>query len=118
MEERIQDCYPKIFGVCTAVGATHYETFDGQGFIFQGMCVSYLLVGLCEETQNLVGCQVLVQKGNLSDSLVSSITVVTVKVYNKTISISREHPGKIMVSLGNDPLSFHHTVHLIPNLIP
>lgn len=77
-------------------------------------CVSYLLVGLCEDTQNLVGFQVLAQNGHRSDNLISSITVVTVKVYNKTISISREHPGKIMVSLGNDPLSFHHILHLIP----
>lgn len=60
-------------------------------------CVSYVLVGLCEDNQNLVGCQVLVQKGDICDNLVSSITVVTVKVYNKTISISREHRGKIMI---------------------
>ncbi|XP_077048615.1 uncharacterized protein LOC129133812 [Agelaius phoeniceus] len=59
-------------------------------------CVSYVLVGLSEDTQNLVGCQVLVQNGHLSDNLVSSIAVVTVKVYKKTISISREHAGKIM----------------------
>ncbi|RMC09518.1 hypothetical protein DUI87_13670 [Hirundo rustica rustica] len=96
VEEGIQGCYPKIFGVCTAVGATHYKSFDGKRFIFQGTCV-YLLVGLCEDTPNLVGFQVLVQNGHQSDNLMSSIAMVTVKVYNKTISISREHPGKIMI---------------------
>ncbi|RMC09520.1 hypothetical protein DUI87_13672 [Hirundo rustica rustica] len=96
VEEGIQGCYPKIFGVCTAVGATHYKSFDGKRFIFQGTCV-YLLVGLCEDTPNLVGFQVLVQNGHRSDNLMSSIAMVTVKVYNKTISISREHPGKIMI---------------------
>lgn len=34
VEEGIQDCYPKSFGVCTAVGATHYETFGERRFIF------------------------------------------------------------------------------------
>ncbi|XP_058716079.1 IgGFc-binding protein-like isoform X1 [Poecile atricapillus] len=95
VEEGIQECYPKIFGVCSAVGATHSKTFDGKRFILQGTCV-YLLVGLCEDTQNLVGFQVLVQNGHQSDNLTSSIAVVTVKVYNKTISINRDHPGKIM----------------------
>lgn len=65
-----------------------------------------------------MGFQVLVQNGHWSDNLMSSIAMVTVKVYNKTIIISREHHGKITVSLRNDPLSFHHILYLIPNVIP
>ncbi|NXP27814.1 FCGBP protein, partial [Scytalopus superciliaris] len=92
----IQGCYPQVLGVCSAVGATHYKTFDGGRFIFQGTCV-YLFVGLCEDTPNLVGFQVLVQNGRRGNRLLSTIAMVTVKVYNKTIGISREHPGKIMI---------------------
>ncbi|XP_058716081.1 IgGFc-binding protein-like isoform X2 [Poecile atricapillus] len=108
VEEGIQECYPKIFGVCSAVGATHSKTFDGKRFILQGTCV-YLLVGLCEDTQNLVGFQVLVQNGHQSDNLTSSIAVVTVKVYNKTISINRDHPGKIMTDEQMVNLPYHYS---------
>ncbi|XP_071435827.1 IgGFc-binding protein [Pithys albifrons albifrons] len=97
MEKGIQGCYPKVFGVCSAVGATHYKTFDSARFIFQGTCV-YLFAGLCEGIPNLVGFQVLVQNGHWHDKLLSTIAMVTVKVYNKTIRISWEHPGKIMIN--------------------
>ncbi|PKU28068.1 hypothetical protein llap_21629 [Limosa lapponica baueri] len=56
VEEGIQGCYPKSQGTCTAVGATHYETFDGGRFVFQGTCV-YQMVGLCEKTPGLVDFQ-------------------------------------------------------------
>lgn len=57
-------------------------------------CLSYLLVGLCEDTQNLLGFQVLVQNGLQSNNLMLSIAMVTVNIYNKAISISREHHWK------------------------
>ncbi|NXE85673.1 FCGBP protein, partial [Cochlearius cochlearius] len=97
VEDGIQGCYPKSYGTCTAVGATHYETFDGGRFIFQGTCV-YQLTGLCDKSRGLVDFQVLVQNGRWDGQLLASIALVKVKVYGKTIVISQEHPGKIMVN--------------------
>ncbi|KAF1482670.1 IgGFc-binding protein, partial [Eudyptula minor novaehollandiae] len=97
VEDGIQDCYPKSYGTCAAVGATHYESFDGGKFIFQGTCM-YQFTGLCRKSQGLVDFQVLVQNGHQDDKSLSSIALVTVKVYGKNIVISQEHPGKIMIN--------------------
>ncbi|NXK01259.1 FCGBP protein, partial [Corythaixoides concolor] len=107
VEDGIQDCYPKSYGTCAAVGATHYESFDGGKFIFQGTCV-YQLAGLCQKSRGLVDFQVLVQNGRHDDNLLSSIALVVVKVYGKTVAISREHPGKITVDEQLVNLPYHH----------
>ncbi|XP_076216831.1 IgGFc-binding protein isoform X3 [Aptenodytes patagonicus] len=97
VEDGIQDCYPKSYGTCVAAGATHYESFDGGKFIFQGTCM-YQFTGLCKKSQGLVEFQVLVQNGHKDDKSLSSIALVTVKVYSKNIVISQKHPGKIMIN--------------------
>ncbi|KAM6188764.1 IgGFc-binding protein [Sarcoramphus papa] len=96
VEDGIQNCYPKSYGTCTAVGTTHYESFDGGKFIFQGTCI-YQLAGLCKKSQGLADFQVLVQNGRRTDKVLSSIALVMVKVYGKNIVISQEHPGKITI---------------------
>ncbi|NWW84806.1 FCGBP protein, partial [Rhynochetos jubatus] len=96
VEEGIQDCYPKSYGTCTAAGATHYQSFDGGRFIFQGTCL-YQFTGLCKKSQGLVDFQVLVQNGRQDEELLSSISLVMVKVYGKNIVISQEHPSKITI---------------------
>ncbi|XP_010128119.1 PREDICTED: IgGFc-binding protein-like, partial [Chlamydotis macqueenii] len=107
VEDGIQDCYPKSYGTCSAVGATHYESFDGRRFIFQGTCM-YQFAGLCKKTQDLVDFQVLVQNGRQDNTHLSSITLVMVKVYSKTIVISQEQPGKITINDQLVNLPYHH----------
>ncbi|NXY78981.1 FCGBP protein, partial [Glareola pratincola] len=97
VEEGIQDCYPKSYGTCAAVGTTHYESFDGGRFIFQGTCI-YQMAGLCEKSRGLVDFQVLVQNGHQDDRPLAPIALVMVKVYGKNIVISQKHPGKITVN--------------------
>ncbi|OWK49685.1 hypothetical protein RLOC_00000140 [Lonchura striata] len=69
-----------------------------KGGVSSRGCVSYLLVGLCEDTQNLVGFQVLVQNGHQSDNLTLSIAVVTVKSLQQNHQHQQEHRGKIMTN--------------------
>ena len=116
VEDGIQDCYPKSYGTCTAAGTTHYESFDGGKFIFQGTCM-YQLAGLCKKSQGLVDFQVLVQNGRRADKVLSPVALVMVKVYGKNIVISQEHPGKITVSFANVSLSNLHVLHF-PLLTP
>ncbi|NXC37854.1 FCGBP protein, partial [Penelope pileata] len=97
VKDGVQGCYPKSFGVCTAVGTTHYKSFDGRRFVFQGTCV-YQLVGLCQRSLGLVDFQVLVQNGLQDDQSPFAIALVKVKVYGKSIEISQKHPNKITVN--------------------
>ncbi|NXX13323.1 FCGBP protein, partial [Podargus strigoides] len=108
VEKGIQGCYPESYGTCAAVGTTHYETFDGGKFVFQGTCV-YLFTGLCEKNQGLVDFQVLVQNGRHDKELLSSIALVVVKVYGKDIAISQDHPGKIMINDRLVNLPYHQS---------
>lgn len=112
VEDGVQGCYPKRYGTCAATGATHYESFDGGKFIFQGTCM-YQFAGLCQKNQGLVDFQVLVQNGRQDKELLASVALVMVKVYGKTIVISQEHPGKIMVSLANVSLPNLHVLHFL-----
>ncbi|NXV53498.1 FCGBP protein, partial [Uria aalge] len=107
VEEGIQDCYPKSYGTCAAVGATHYESFDGGRFVFQGTCI-YQMAGLCEKSRGLVDFQVLVQNGHQDERPLSSIALVMVKVYGKNIVISQKHPGKITINGQLVNLPYHH----------
>nr|XP_038028058.1 IgGFc-binding protein isoform X2 [Anas platyrhynchos] len=107
VEQGIQDCYPTSYGNCTAYGTTHYKDFDGGRFIFQGTCV-YQFTGLCKKTQDLVDFQVLVQNGQHNNQLLSSIALVKVKVYGKSIVISQKDPNKITVNNQLANLPYHH----------
>ncbi|KAI6059426.1 IgGFc-binding protein [Aix galericulata] len=107
VEQGIQDCYPTSYGNCTAYGTMHYKDFDGGRFIFQGTCV-YQFTGLCKKTQDLVDFQVLVQNGQHNSQLLSSIALVKVKVYGKSIVISKKDPNKITVNNQLANLPYHH----------
>ncbi|XP_073179617.1 IgGFc-binding protein-like [Lepidochelys kempii] len=97
VENGIQNCYPVSYGTCSASGDPHYISFDRKKFDFQGTCL-YQFAGLCNNNQDLVDFQVLVQNDHRGSQVVSFTKVVQVKVYEVDIVISRENPGRVMVN--------------------
>uniref|UniRef100_A0A8C3F1G4 VWFD domain-containing protein n=1 Tax=Chrysemys picta bellii TaxID=8478 RepID=A0A8C3F1G4_CHRPI len=106
VENGIQNCYPSSYGTCSASGDPHYTSFDGQRFDFQGSC-QYQLAGRCQEREELVDFQVLVQNDHRSHRAVSFIKAVEVRVYGLNITVSRDYPGRFLLngSLINLPYS-------------
>ncbi|TFJ96904.1 histone deacetylase complex subunit SAP30L [Platysternon megacephalum] len=106
VENGIQNCYPSSYGTCSASGDPHYTSFDGHRFDFQGSC-QYHLAGRCQEREELVDFQVLVQNDHRSHRAVSFIKAVEVRVYGVNITVSRDYPGRFLLngSLINLPYS-------------
>uniref|UniRef100_A0A8C4YAJ1 IgGFc-binding protein n=1 Tax=Gopherus evgoodei TaxID=1825980 RepID=A0A8C4YAJ1_9SAUR len=91
------NCYPTGYASCIASGDPHYTSFDGHRFDFQGSCL-YQLAGRCQEREELVDFQVLVQNDNRGLRAVSFTRAVEVRVYGVNITVSRDYPGRVLVN--------------------
>ncbi|XP_074837549.1 IgGFc-binding protein-like [Carettochelys insculpta] len=91
------NCYPSSYASCTASGDPHYTSFDGHRFNFQGSC-QYQLAGRCQDREELVDFQVLVQNANKGFQAVSYTRAVEVRVYGMNITLSRDYPGRVLVN--------------------
>lgn len=91
-------CVPKPkMGSCWASGDPHYRTFDGQRFDFMGTC-TYVIAKNCGENSRLTAFEVHAQNENRGSHRVSYVGVVTVKVYDTTITAVRSESGRVRVS--------------------
>ncbi|XP_070620019.1 IgGFc-binding protein-like isoform X1 [Erythrolamprus reginae] len=95
IDNGIQDCYSLSFATCSVMGNHHYITFDGQKYDFTGTCL-YQLVGLCAKDPALTPFAIRIQNSQGRKILPFS-SVMTLEVYNMTITISQDHPDTIQV---------------------
>uniref|UniRef100_A0A8U8BMI3 Uncharacterized protein n=1 Tax=Geospiza parvula TaxID=87175 RepID=A0A8U8BMI3_GEOPR len=107
----VRRCVANRRSICVATGDPHYTTFDGRRYDFMGTCV-YLLAGLCSTDPTLIPFAVTVENNHRGSHLVSFTKVVTMEVYNMTLSLSQEHPQKVKVNGVLLDLPFTHNHQL------
>ncbi|XP_062996671.1 IgGFc-binding protein-like [Elgaria multicarinata webbii] len=102
----IRDCHPRKYTTCAATGDHHYTTFDGKRYDFTGTCI-YQLVGLCSKDPSLTPFTIKIQNSQGNKTMPFS-SVITLEVYNRTITICQKYPHTIQVDGVFMDLPFYH----------
>ncbi|KAM4652646.1 IgGFc-binding protein-like [Discoglossus pictus] len=108
----VRGCRPISFSTCSASGDPHYTTFDGKRFDFMGTCV-YQLVGVTSSDSSVPRFTVKVQNNNRGNKVVSYTKVVTLEVYDMTLTLSLDHPRRILVDGVATTLPFYYQTNKV-----
>ncbi|KYO24640.1 hypothetical protein Y1Q_0021924 [Alligator mississippiensis] len=97
LENGIFGCHPVASGTCVAHAGTHYLTFDGQAFNFQGSC-GYIMAEAKEGDSRLENFSVVIENDvSIGDSLLPPGRTVVVTAHGHTMTIEKGKKWRIMV---------------------
>ncbi|KAG8570023.1 hypothetical protein GDO81_014651 [Engystomops pustulosus] len=100
-------CYPTEYSTCVAHGNTNFKTFDGRKFSYMGSCI-YQLVSKTSNDSSLTEFTIHAELDRRGNNTVSLTKNVILKVYNKTLVMSKDHPHQIKVDGRLTELPFYH----------
>ncbi|XP_044847312.1 IgGFc-binding protein-like isoform X2 [Mauremys mutica] len=93
----VQKCHPFGSATCSASGQSHYLSFDGVSFDFQGTC-TYILAKTCTDASHLTPFTISVEKEDWGTRNMSVAKLVSIQVYGITLTLLQNKQGLVMVN--------------------
>ncbi|XP_063798279.1 IgGFc-binding protein-like isoform X2 [Pseudophryne corroboree] len=90
-------CHSKITGTCLGAGNSHFQSFDGLSFIFQGSC-SYTLAEVCSKNVELGNFSVVALSDYFGQSNILGTSALRVNVHDYEITMERGKPWQVKVN--------------------
>ncbi|OCT71128.1 IgGFc-binding protein [Xenopus laevis] len=112
----VQACYSTHKGTCVVSGSTHYSSFDGLSYNFQGSC-SYTLTEVCRGDLSLANFSVTVENENNKQSNQAVIKSISVNVYGNEIVLMKDTQWTVQINDETNvlPLSLENEkIHITP----
>ncbi|XP_050786524.1 IgGFc-binding protein-like isoform X3 [Gopherus flavomarginatus] len=96
VENGVLGCYATGYGTCVTSGGSHYISFDGRAFDFQGSC-TYTLAKVCSRDSGLGNFSVVVENESPGGGQMAVMRTVVVSLHDYTITMERGRKWKIAV---------------------
>ncbi|KAM8927861.1 IgGFc-binding protein-like [Pelodytes ibericus] len=97
VQDGIPVCTPDYTSTCWQWGGSHYTTYDGYNYDFEGTC-SYILSRYLGEDSSLAYFSVEEKKDNRGSMSLSFLKLVNISVYGYNISAIKGEIGNILVN--------------------